>query len=59
MEALYFTIVGVILYLGADWVLNRIEARRGSRFEHRSIVFFVILLSSALIVFSLIETLAQ
>jgi hypothetical protein len=33
MEALYFTAVAIILYLGADWILNRMEAAAGRRFD--------------------------
>jgi len=55
MEALYFTAVAIILYLGADWILNRIEAAAGRRFENRAIIFFAILLTMALVSFALIR----
>lgn len=55
MEALYFTAVAIILYLGADWILNKAEAAAGRRFEYRSLVFFAILLSMALVSFALIR----
>jgi hypothetical protein len=55
MEALYFTAVAIILYLGADWILNRIEAAIGRRLENRTIVFFGILLTMALVSFALIR----
>lgn len=57
MEIVYFTAVAVLLYLGADRAVNLIEQRRGARFENRSIVFFVILVASSLIVFWLIRLL--
>ena len=56
MSIVYFTLVAVLLYLFADWLLDRLEVAAGRRFENRSIVFFVILLTSALITFSLIRS---
>ena len=55
MNAILFTIVGVALYLVSDWLLQRVEATAGRRFEYRSLIFFVILLSLALITFSFIQ----
>ena len=55
MSAVYFTFVAVILYFVSDWILNRIEIAAGRRFEYRSLIFFVILLTLALISFSLIQ----
>ncbi len=52
MEAIVFTLVAIALYLGSDWVLQRIEAAVGRRLEHRSLVFFAILLAAALVTFS-------
>ncbi len=57
MEIIYFTAVAVLLYLGADRAVDLIERRRGERFENRSIIFFVILVVSAFIVFRLIRLL--
>ena len=59
MEIVYFTLVGIGLYFGSDWILERIETKRGSRFEHRSIIFFVIILVLALVSFQLISLLNQ
>ena len=55
MEFVYYTIAGIALYLGSDWILNRIEISRGERFEHRSIIFFVIILVLAVVSFRIIE----
>ena len=55
MSAIYFTFVAVLLYLASDWILNRIEMAAGKRLEHRSLIFFVILLSMALTSFALIR----
>ena len=55
MSAIYFTLAGIALYFVSDWLLQRVEVSVGRRFEHRSLIFFVILLSLALITFHLIQ----
>ena len=55
MSIVYFTLVAIVLYLAADWLLDRIERRAGRRFEYRSIIFFFILLSLALVTFTVIQ----
>jgi len=55
MSAIYFTIVAIVLYFVSDWLLERVEVAAGKRFEHRSLIFFVILLTLALITFSIIQ----
>lgn len=57
MAAVYYTITGVVLYLLADWILRSVEARAGRIFEHRTLVFFALLLSMALVTFALIRRL--
>ena len=59
MEILYFTLAAVLLYLGADWILRRIEVGVGRRLENRNIIFFVILLVMALSSFALINQFAS
>jgi hypothetical protein len=58
MEILYFTLIAILLYFVADWILNRMETAAGRRFEYRSLLFFAILLVMALTSFSLIRQLA-
>lgn len=55
MSIVYFTLVAIILYFAADWVLERVEIAAGKRFEHRSLIFFAILLTLAVSSFSLIQ----
>ena len=59
MSAVYFTLAGIALYLAADWLLERIEVRRGERLEHRTLVFFAILLILALVTFPLLQSLLE
>ena len=58
MEFLYLTIAFVVLYFFSDWLLRRVESVLGRQLEQRSIIFFAILLGSALITFALIRNLA-
>jgi len=57
MEAVAYTIVAVALYFVADRILNWLEIRAGKRFQYRSLIFFAILATLALVVFSIIRTL--
>jgi len=50
-----YTAAGLVLYFLSDWILNQIEIRRGQRFANRSVVFFVIILALAVVVFNLID----
>ena len=55
MQFVYFTLIAIGLYLLSDWLLDRIEVVAGRRFEYRSLIFFVILLTLALVSFSMIR----
>ena len=55
MEIIYFTAVAAILYLVSDWILNQIEIAAGKRLEYRSLIFFAILLTLALVTFTAIQ----
>ena len=59
MEMVYYTVTAVVLYAVSDWILNRIETMRGERFEHRSLIFFALILTLALISFQIIQRLVQ
>lgn len=53
--AIYYTLAAILLYLAADWLLRRMEGHAGRRFEHRSLIFFALLLGMALVTFSVIR----
>jgi hypothetical protein len=55
MEMLYFTLAAIILYVAADWILDRIEIAAGRRLEYRNLVFFVVLFAMAITSFALIR----
>ena len=51
MDIVWFTLVAVGLYFGADRLLDWIERRRGARFRNRQVAFFAIILPLALAAF--------
>jgi len=55
MDIVYFTVVAIGLYFGADWLLDYLERARGKRFENRQVVFFLIILPLALAAFWLVR----
>jgi hypothetical protein len=55
-EVILFTLNGIVIYLVADWIIRRMEAKRGEVLKNRQIIFFVIFLSLALITFELLQT---
>lgn len=59
MEIVYFTAVGIGLYFFSNWILDRVEAARGARFENRSLIFFAIILVLALASFQLMQWLLK
>ena len=55
MQFIAFTVLGIVLYVLADRLLQALELRAGRRFEQRSLVFFAILLVLALASFALVR----
>ena len=56
MDIVYFTLIAIGLYFGADALLDWIERKRGARFENRQVVFFAIIMTLALLTFWLVRT---
>ncbi len=56
MELIAFIIVSIVLYVVAGQAVAFYERQRGAPSEHRSVIFFCILLGLALITFPLIRT---
>ncbi len=57
MEILIFTLNAIVVYLFSDWLLGRIEQRRGEVLKQRQVIFFVIFLTLALTSFALLRQL--
>jgi hypothetical protein len=55
MNFIYFTIVAVALYFLSNWLLARVERGLGRPLEHRTLIFFGILLTAAVVTFALIR----
>jgi len=55
MELVIMMVVGIGLYFFSDQLLKRIEAARGKPFENKSVPFFLILVSSAIVVFYILD----
>ena len=59
MENLYFFAVAIVLYVISNKILDVIEQKRGQRFENRTVIFFFIILSLAIVSFWVIRHLAS
>jgi predicted PurR-regulated permease PerM len=57
MEILAFTANAIVIYLLADWIVRKIEVRRGEALKQRQAVFFVIILVLALVSFRVLRAL--
>lgn len=57
MQAIYFTLTAIALYLASSWLLDQFERRAGRRFEYRSLYFFFLLFGLALVTFAVIRRL--
>jgi hypothetical protein len=55
VEVILFTAVAAALYFAADRLLLLLESRAGRRFEHRSLLFFAMLLALAVVTFRAIQ----
>ena len=55
MQFVYYTIAALVLYVVSDQILIKIEAWRGDRLKHRSLVYFVIILVLSVSTFKVIE----
>ena len=52
-----YTLAGIILYFGSEWILAQIENAAGRKFDNRNLIFFVIILILALSSFAAIRLL--
>jgi hypothetical protein len=59
METIYFTLSAVALYFVSDWILIKIETRRGQPFTDRTLIFFAIIATLAMGVFALLRYVLQ
>jgi hypothetical protein len=57
MEVIVFTLNAIVVYLLADWIIRKMEARKGGVLKNRQIVFFAVFLCLALLSFNILKTL--
>lgn len=55
MQVLYFFMVAIGLYWLSDKIINVAEQKRGERFQHRTVYFFLVLLILSLSTFWVIR----
>lgn len=51
----YYTLGAIVTYFLAANILNRIEIKRGERFEYRNMIFFVLIFGLALLYMFLVN----
>jgi multisubunit Na+/H+ antiporter MnhB subunit len=57
MQLVIFTLNAIVVYLVSDWLVRRIEQKRGAALKQRQAVFFVIFLVLALTSFAYLRSL--
>jgi hypothetical protein len=55
LDSIIFLLVAVALYFASDFLLQALEMRLGRRLEHRSLIFFALLLILSLVSFAVIR----
>ncbi|HEX6268271.1 MAG TPA: hypothetical protein VFZ81_15405 [Burkholderiales bacterium] len=58
MDIVWFTLVALGVYFGADRLLDWLERRRGARYQNRQVAFFAVILPLALAAFWLMRRLS-
>lgn len=56
-EILIFTLNAIFIYLFADWIIRKVEEKRGTVLKQRQVVFFFIFLALALLSFQILRRL--
>ena len=56
-DLVLFSLNAIVIYLVSDWLVRLVEKRRGAVLKQRSVLFFVIFLTLALISFRLLKML--
>jgi len=60
MQYIYYTIAAIVLYFLSNWILVKIEQKRGKQFEQqRSLVFLIIIMVLAVASFKAVELLVN
>ena len=54
-EVLIFTLNAIFIYLFSDWIIRKIEEKRGEALKQRQVVFFFVFLALALASFHILR----
>ncbi len=57
MDILIFTLNAIVIYLVSDWIIRKIEKKRGEALKQRQVAFFFIFLTLALVTSALLRRL--
>lgn len=55
MEILIFTLNAIFVYLFSDWIIRKIEEKRGAVLKHRQVVFFAVFLVLVMLTFQILQ----
>ncbi len=56
MEIVIFTLNAIFVYLFSDWVIRKLEEKRGAVLKHRQMVFFVVFLVLVMLTFQMLKS---
>lgn len=56
MEIVVFTLNAVFVYLFSDWIIRKIEKKRGAVLRYRQLVFFAVFLVLVMLTFQLMTS---
>ncbi len=59
LEIVAYTIAAIAIYMVSDAILRQVEQRRAEPLANRSVVFFIIILTIAIITFAIIRSFLQ
>ena len=56
MEILVFSLNAIFVYLFSDWIIRKLEEKRGAALRYRQLVFFVVFLVLVMLTFQLMKS---
>jgi hypothetical protein len=55
MEIVVFTLNAIFVYLFSDWIIRKIEEKRGAALRHRQLIFFAVFLVLVMLTFQIMK----
>ena len=56
MEILVFTLNAIFVYLFSDWIIRKLEEKRGAVLKNRQLVVFAVFLVLVMLTFQIMKT---